>query len=100
MAGTFTINTSEVTKKASEISNLLNSFKSQVENLTQTEGTLNGMWEGEAKETFHSEFQKDIVKMQQFHNNMQKYVTALQEIVQEYVKAENANLSTASTRKV
>ena len=90
MAGTFTINTSEVTKKASEISNLLNSFKSQVENLTQTEGTLNGMWEGEAKETFHSEFQ----------NNMQKYVTALQEIVQEYVKAENANLSTASTRKV
>lgn len=99
MANSITVNTGTVASKAEELKTLNSSFKSQVENLVSTESSLNSMWEGEAKETFHREFQKDITQMNTFHSTIEKYVSSLSEIVKMYEKAENTNLSTASTRK-
>lgn len=99
MANNITVNTGTVSNKASELRTLNSSFKSQVENLVSTESSLNSMWEGESKETFHREFQKDITRMNTFHTTIEKYISSLDEIVKMYEKAENANVNTASTRK-
>ena len=98
MANNITVNTGTVTSKAAELKTLNSSFKSQVENLVSTESSLNSMWEGESRETFHREFQKDITQMNTFHQTIEKYISGLEEIVKMYEKAENANISTASAR--
>ncbi len=98
MANNITVNTGTVAGKMAELKTLNNSFKSQVQNLVSTESSLNSMWEGESRQTFHREFQKDITQMNNFHTTIEKYISSLDEIVKMYEKAENANINTASTR--
>lgn len=98
MAGKIMVNTSTLTNKAGELKSLNSNFKKQVEALTTTENSLNSMWEGDAKQAFHTAFSRDIVQMNNFYNAIEQYVAKLQEIVSAYEKAENANLNTANTR--
>ncbi|OUQ62896.1 hypothetical protein B5E53_16875 [Eubacterium sp. An11] len=99
MANTIQISTASLTSKANELKNLNSRFKTQVENLTSTESSLNTMWEGESKDAFHQAFTQDITQMNNFYNAIEKYITSLNEIVKEYEKAEKTNISTATTRK-
>ena len=98
MANNITVNTGTVASKMAELKTLNNSFKSQVQNLVSTESSLNSMWEGESRQTFHREFQKDITQMNNFYNAIEKYVQALQEIAKKYDAAEQKNVSTATKR--
>ncbi len=99
MANSIQVSTATLTNKATELKSINSRFKTQVENLKTTESSLNSMWDGESNDAFHREFTKDITQMHNFYNAIEKYVTTLNEIAQEYEKAEKANLATASARK-
>jgi len=73
-------------------------FRNQISGLADTANTLNGMWEGEAKDKFMSEFANDQVKMTAFYDAINTYVQALETIIANYVSAENINVETATTR--
>lgn len=73
-------------------------FKSEVENMEATENSLNGMWEGEAKNAFHTAFTTDKGKMDVFSQEIEKYAQALETIAQKYEEAENQSINIAGTR--
>lgn len=99
MSNTIQVTTSTITSKASELKSLNSKFKGYIQNLQTAENSLNSMWDGEANDAFHNAFQRDITQMNNFYNAIEQYVSKLNEIAQQYDKAEKTNLSTATTRK-
>ena len=55
----FTVSINDLKVKVDTLRQLNAQFKSQVGELEATEANLNGMWEGEAKDTFHNAFTSD-----------------------------------------
>lgn len=94
----FSITASQVKAKAEELTSLNTNFKSSVSNLEADEQTLMGMWDGDAKEAFHSAFNKDKTQMTNFSTLIEKYVASLQTIVAKYEQAESQNVETATQR--
>lgn len=95
----FEVTAATLIQKSQNLSTLNDKFKSEVDNLVTTEESLNAMWDGEANDAFHKAFTNDKTQMMNFYNLIVKYCNALNQIAEKYQKAENANLSTASTRK-
>ncbi|MBS5522104.1 MAG: WXG100 family type VII secretion target [Clostridiales bacterium] len=94
----FQVTASELTRQAETLTQLNQNLQSQITVLENTEASLMGMWEGEAKNAFHNAFQNDKAKMQNFKTAIDQYVAALQNIAAKYAQAEAANVNTASTR--
>lgn len=92
------VTSSELRNKATELRNLNNQFKNQVENMTGQEQALSTMWEGETKEAFHTAFMNDKTQMETFYQTIEKYCQTLEANAQQYENAETRNLNTASTR--
>lgn len=92
------VTASQLKTKANELRSLNGQFKSQVGNLESQEAALASMWEGEAKNAFHTAFNNDKVQMDNFYNLIEKYCQALETIAQKYEQAEAQNLQTASNR--
>lgn len=93
------VNSSTLKSKAQELKNLNNNLKTQITNLTTQESSLNGMWDGDANTAFHNEFNKDITQMNNFYNAIEKYVSVLLEIANQYDSAEQSNQNIASSRE-
>ncbi len=81
-----------------QLSELNAQFMTQKNQLSETAASLNGMWEGEAKDKFTTEIARDQVQMQNFYNAVAQYVTTLEQIIAKYLEAEARNLETATTR--
>lgn len=96
--GLIQVSASELKVKAGELRNLNSQFKTQVGNLESQEQALIGMWEGEARDAFNVAFNNDKTQMDNFHNLIEQYCVALENIAAKYEMAESQNLSTASTR--
>jgi len=94
----FQVTAAQLQSKAEELSQYNASFKQKVDSLEETEVALMGMWDGEAKDTFHAAFNRDKVNMQNFYNAIAQYVSALQQIAAKYSQAEAQNTQTASQR--
>ena len=94
----FNVTINELVNKANELSNLNQRFQTEVNNLVDLEGTLNGMWEGDARKAFHTAFGNDITQMGTFYNAVNEYVRVLLETAQKYADAENTNVDIANTR--
>ena len=94
----FNVTISELVSKANTLNELNQTFKGQVGTMIDLEAGLSGMWEGEAKEKFMSEFANDQVKMNTFYDAINAYIQALESIIANYVNAENINVETATTR--
>ncbi len=94
----FRVSAAQLRAKADELSNLNSSYKTNVSELEGCEQNLMGMWDGEAKDRFHTEFNKDKSQMTAFSALIDKYVAALLEIAAKYEKAEAQALELASTR--
>lgn len=92
------VTASQLKTKANELRSLNGQFKAQVGNLESQEAALASMWEGEAKNAFHTAFNNDKVQMDNFYNLIEKYCQALETIAQKYEQAEAQNLQTASNR--
>lgn len=98
MANAIQVTTGTLTSKAAELKSLNGRFKTQVTQLRTQEGSLNSMWEGEARTAFHNAFEKDVTQMDKFYELIEKYVQSLQDIAKEYNRAEKVNVSTATKR--
>lgn len=85
--------------KADELTELNNSLKNNVSELEACEQNLLTMWDGEAKDAFHREFNNDRIQMSNFSTLIEKYVYTLLQITQKYIEAERMNVDTANTRK-
>lgn len=92
----FTVTSNQVRAKEGELQTLNATYKSKVDALDQIVQGLKSMWEGDAHDAFHSAFEKDKVDMWNFYNAIEKYCATLLEIAQNYEKAEQQNVMTAS----
>lgn len=89
---------SELRSKAEELESLNQQFFSQVGTLEETEGALNGMWEGDARVSFHTAFTNDVTQMHNFYNAISQYVTILNNAIAMYQQAEAQNVEIAQER--
>ena len=93
------VTASQLNAKAEELEGLNNQFKNTVNSLEETETALMGMWDGEAKDTFHQAFTSDKTQMNNYFNAIAQYVNVMRQIAAKYAQAEAANVGTASQRK-
>ena len=97
--GQMVIGTTELKNKIEELRALNTQFKSAVSELENTEGALNGMWEGDAKNTFHNAFMSDKQQMDNFYSTIELYAQKLEVILVKYVQGEQKNIEIANQRK-
>lgn len=94
----FSVSVQELRTKVEALRTLNSEFKARTNDLTNTEASLNGMWEGEAREAFHGAFQSDITQMSNFYNAIEVYAMRLADMASRYEAAEVANLEIATER--
>lgn len=94
----FTVTINDLKTKVDTLRQLNSQFKSQVEEISGTEANLNGMWEGQARETFHNAFESDKIQMNNFYNAVEVYAQRLESIAARYAQAESTNTDIATER--
>lgn len=99
MASTIRVTTTTLKSKAEELKGLNSKFKAEVDGLSESEGALAAMWEGEAQKVFRAQFQADKAKFEAFYNGIEQYVQRLLDTAAAYDKAEAETVSIAQTRK-
>ena len=92
------VTSGELKNKASELRQLNSQFRKSVEDMTSSEQQLVGMWDGDAKESFHNAYNNDRSQMDVFYDTIEKYCQALENNAAKYEAAEQKNLNTASQR--
>ena len=92
------VTSGELKKKAGELRNLNTQFQREVEEMTSEEQRLVNMWDGEAKEAFHTAYSSDKAQMDTFYQEIEKYCVKLEEIANIYERAESQTMNTAGTR--
>lgn len=97
--GQIVVGATELKNKIEELRALNGQFKSATGELENTEGTLNGMWEGSAKDAFHSAFMSDKQQMDNFYSMIELYAQKLEVILAKYVQGEQKNIEIANQRK-
>ena len=94
----FSVTASELISTANYLSEENNQFRSRVNDLVNCASELSSMWEGEANAQFNNAFNTDKERWSEFANLIDQYVEAIKTIAQTYANAEEANVSTATTR--
>lgn len=94
----FTVSINDLKTKVDTLRQLNAQFKSQVGELEATEANLQGMWEGEARDTFDQAFRSDKIQMDNFYNAVEVYAQRLEAIAARYAQAEATNVEIASER--
>ncbi len=93
------VTASELRSKAQELTQINEQFRNAVISMKEEEEALRSQYEGEASDAFHNAFTRDTTQMNNFYNAITQYVYKLLEIARNYERAEQANVSTANTRK-
>lgn len=83
---------------AESLQNLNAQFKAKAEDLVGKEQSLCQMWEGQAKNAFHTAFDRDSSQMEVFHNLINQYIRVLLEIAARYEQTEARNAEIAGSR--
>lgn len=91
-------NTRKMREESQKLNQLLTKFKSQKEKLMSTQKSLDGMWDGDANTQFNKAFQKDMVQFDNFARVIRDYANALNQMADNYDKAEATNVSIAQQR--
>ena len=94
----FTLTAQQLQNTASELSSSNGEFKNRVSELLAVQQELNGQWQGDANNAFNTAFNNDKGQWDTFAQLMDQYIEALQTIKQTYETAEQANVTTATTR--
>lgn len=92
------VTSAEVRKKADELKTLNGQFRSKVADMETCELNLTSMWEGDAKQAFHTAFGNDKAQWDQFYQLIEQYVVALNNIATEYDNKETMNVNIATQR--
>lgn len=88
----------QLRQKAQLLSQLNNNLNTQIGVLQTTETNVCSKWEGDSKSAFHNAFMHDKQCMDAFKAAIDRYVQALEQIAQNYEKAEAQNTQTATSR--
>lgn len=94
----FRVTINDLKTKVDTLRQLNGQFKSKVEELAGTEANLVGMWEGQARDTFHRAFESDKIQMNNFYNAVEVYAQRLEQIATRYTQAEATNTEIAYER--
>lgn len=90
------ISMSQVGKATGEIDELINSWKKEMDSISELNDTLMTMWQGDAKEKYRSVWSEDMEKFSRLMTFMNQYNTALKEIVNEYSAGEDEAVNIVS----
>lgn len=93
------VSSQQLKAKADELQQLNESLKNQIDILGAAETSLANMWNGSAKEAFHSAFLSDKGQMENLKTTFDQYITALHEIAANYIQKEAMNQELVSGRK-
>ncbi len=94
----FMVTPGQLRAKAQELESLNKTLRAKIADLENQENSLNSMWEGEAKDAFHTAFNNDKIQMNNFATQIDAYVNALNKAAEQYEMAENKNVVLASNR--
>lgn len=92
------VTSAKLRSAAENLQGLNGQFRNKMQELTEQEQSLQAMWEGQAKETFHTAFLHDGQQMESFHALIEKYIQTLLEMAARYEQAEARNVEIAGTR--
>ena len=81
-----------------QLARLNGEFVKATQELETQEQSLNGMWEGEAKDAFHNAFNLSKSDFARFAKAINEYVEALYAISKQYSTSEGKNVGIASRR--
>ena len=96
--GTIQVTPNTLRDKAAELRNQNSNLNTQIDTLETQAKSLSGMWEGDAQQAFDKDVSTDIQKMRNFHDAIESYASALDQIASQYESAENSNAQIAATR--
>ncbi len=91
----YQVDSRQLRAKKDELTNLLQRFRQEKEDLCAKELTLRSMWEGQANEKFHGEFMRSSGQMEAFADTIIRYLNAIESIAQRYDLAEEKNIGRA-----
>ncbi len=94
----FKVTSQELSRGAQELEQMNAQLRQKLEQLETEEATLGSMYEGAAKDAFHSNFSNGLTQMHAFAQTVQEYAAALQEIASVYTQAEQQNIDIAQRR--
>ena len=94
----FNVSLNELVNKANQLNELNQTFRGQIGTMSDIENGLNGMWEGEARMTFHNAFVQDANQMMEFCSAVTMYVETLINIAEKYMEEETRNVEIGKTR--
>lgn len=94
---TMMVSSAQLRNRASEIEQLNEQFRAQVNNLVEKEGTLRTMYEGDAANAFRAAFERNKIQMDNFFNCIARYAQVMNEIANRIDQAEQQNQVIAST---
>ena len=83
---------------AQELQNLNGQFKNKAQELSGKEHALCQMWEGKAKDAFHTAYTRDYQQIEVFTQLIGQYIQVLSEIAERYEQAERRNAEIAGSR--
>lgn len=92
------LDSAALTERVNELETINESFLSEIGVMNDTEATLSGLWEGEAKEAFSQAYRNDSIQMKNFYNAIRIYVQVLRIIISNYVQIERQNAECATAR--
>ena len=94
----YQVTPSVLESNADRLTELNARFKGSIESLTNSENTLNAMWDGDANDAFHAAFMTDKGKMEEFSRLIEQYTERLRQIAARYNQTEVNTTNIASTR--
>lgn len=98
MAISLTVTSSKLRETAAELRRLNTQLKTELDNMTARERSLNSMWDGQANDTFHAAYEHDVREYQDFIQAINEYIQALLQAAEEYERTEAKNNAIASAR--
>ena len=94
----FSVTTAELNNVVRTLSEDNNQFRARVSDLMNCAQELAAMWQGGANDRFNAALNNDQERWHEFAALIDQYNAALEQIIQIYNNAEDANTGTATNR--
>ena len=97
MDGIIKVDPQQLISTADEFNGTNGQIKGLTDQMNSIVDSLKPIWEGDADNTYNAKFDQLQDDMEKMHRMIQEHVTDLNEMAQQYITAENANIDTGNT---
>lgn len=97
MDGIIKVDPQKLISTADEFNGTGSQIKTLTDNMVSIVDSLKSAWEGEASTTYNTKFHQLQDDMNRMYNMISEHVKDLNEMAQQYITAENANIDTGNT---